>query len=142
MNATATATVTGGCLCRRVRFVARGEPKFSVNCHCRICQQVTGSGYTPVAAYPETAVEVSGTIKYFERKGDSGRKVWEGFCPECGARLTGKAETMPGLLLVQAGSFDDPEQYRPTMNIFTASAPSWDALDPHLPQHPGMPPLS
>lgn len=133
--------ITGGCLCGRVRFVADGPQQFALNCHCRVCQQVTGSGYTPVAAYVERAVSVVGTIKYFERSGDSGRKVWEGFCPECGARLTGKAETMPGLLLVQAGSFDNPNLFTPTMDIFTASAAHWDAMDPALPKHAGMPPL-
>lgn len=45
-----------------------------------------------------------------------------------------------GLLLVQAGCVDDPSLFRPTMNIFTASAAHWDATDPDLPQHPGMPP--
>ncbi len=135
-----TPQVTGGCLCGRVRYVAQGEPRFAVNCHCRICQRVTGSGYTPVAAYAECDVEVSGEIKYFERRGDSGGKVWEGFCAACGARLTGKAQTMDGLLLIQAGSYDDPNLFRPSMDIFTASAARWDAMDPALPKYPGMPP--
>ncbi len=133
--------VTGGCLCGRIRYTANGEPRFAVNCHCRVCQHVTGSGYTPVMAFAETEVEIDGAIKYFERRGDSGHKVWEGFCAECGARLTGKAEVMAGLLLLQAGSFDDPNLFKPQMDIFTASAAHWDAMDPALPKHTGMPPL-
>ncbi|MSR14284.1 MAG: aldehyde-activating protein [Gammaproteobacteria bacterium] len=131
--------ITGGCLCRQIRFVADGEVVFALNCHCRMCQQVTGSGYTPVAAFKAVDVKIDGEIKYFERTGDSGRKVWEGFCPECGARLTGKAETIPGLLLLQAGAFDDPNQFKPSMDIFTGSAAHWDAMDPALPKFPGMP---
>jgi hypothetical protein len=133
--------ITGGCLCGKVRYVAQGEPQFSVNCHCRVCQKITGSGYTPVAAFSTAQVGIDGSIRYFERSGDSGCKVWEGFCPECGARLTGKAETMPGLLLIQAGSFDQPDLFRPTMDIYTAKAAHWDAMDPALPKHAGMPPL-
>jgi hypothetical protein len=137
----ATDPVAGGCLCGAVRFVASGDPTFALNCHCRVCQRITGSAYTPVAAYPTARVSVTGVIKYYERRGDSGRKVWEGFCPECGSRLTGRAETMPGLLLVQAGAYDDPTLFRPTMNIFTRDIPHWDILDPALPKHPGMPDL-
>lgn len=133
--------VTGGCLCGQVRYVAEGEPRFAVNCHCRICQKITGSGYTPVAAFAAADVLVEGVIRYFERTGDSGGKVWEGFCADCGARLTGKAQTMPGLLLIQAGSYDDPDLFQPTMDIYTAKAAHWDAMDPALPKHAGMPPL-
>lgn len=131
--------LTGGCLCGRVRYTARGAPTFELNCHCRVCQKITGSGYTPVAAFAEDAVRVEGEIKYHERLGDSGRKVWEGFCAECGARLTGKAETMPGLLLLQAGNYDDPNRFKPTADIFTASAAHWDAMDPALAKFAGMP---
>jgi hypothetical protein len=133
--------LTGGCLCGQVRFEARGAPSFEVNCHCRDCRKITGSGYTPVAAFAEDAVRVTGPIRYHGRRGDSGKRVWEGFCEVCGSRLTGKAESMPGLLLLQAGAYDDPDRFKPTMNIFTASAARWDVLDPALPAHPGMPPL-
>ena len=47
--------LTGGCLCGRVRYTARGAPTFELNCHCRVCQKITGSGYTPVAAFAEAA---------------------------------------------------------------------------------------
>ena len=48
---------------------------------------------------------------------------------------------MPGLLLLQAGSYDEPARFVPSADIFTASAAPWDAMDPALPKHPGMPPL-
>lgn len=133
--------ITGGCLCGAIRYTAEGRARFAVNCHCRVCQRITGSGYTPVMAFADAEVAVEGEIRWYARTGDSGRMVWEGFCPTCGARLAGKAETMPGLLLLQAGTFDAPEQFHPSMNIYTASAAPWDAMDPHLPGYPGMPPL-
>jgi hypothetical protein len=140
-TANAALQITGGCLCGASRYAAEGSARFAVNCHCRVCQRITGSGYTPVMAFDQADVALEGELRWFERTGDAGRKVWESFCATCGARLAGKAETMPGLLLLQAGSFDEPALFRPMMNLYTASAAPWDALDPRLPDSPGMPPL-
>jgi hypothetical protein len=133
--------ITGGCLCGAVRFVAEGETAFAGNCHCRDCQRVTGSGYMPVLGFLETAVAVTGTVRFFERRGDSGRPCWDGFCPECGSRLLARAESIPGILMLQAGSLDDPSAYRPQFDVYTSSAQPWDHMDPALAKFPQMPPL-
>lgn len=51
------------------------------------------------------------------------------------------ADAIPGLLMIQAGSLDDPSQYTPQMDIYTKSAQPWDPMDPALPKFPGMPPI-
>ena len=48
---------------------------------------------------------------------------------------------MPELAMITAGSLDDPSQYKPTMDIFTASAQPWDHMNPTLPKFPKMPPM-
>ena len=133
--------MTGGCKCGAVRFETDGEPAFSSNCHCRDCQQATGSAYMPVAGFPKDAVRVTGVVKYFRRKGDSGATVSEGFCPECGAHLFARADVLEGIFLVNAAGLDDPALFKPQMNIFTASAQPWDYMDPNLPNYPKMPPI-
>ncbi len=134
-------TFTGGCLCKAVRFEAIAEPLFSGNCHCRDCQQATGSAYMPVIGFPEAAVAVSGEVKYYTRRGDSGASASEGFCPECGARLFAHADALAGIFLVQASALDDPSLYKPQLDMYTASALPWDHMDPDLPKFPGMPPM-
>jgi hypothetical protein len=47
---------------------------------------------------------------------------------------------LAGLMGIRAGSMDDPSQYRPGMDIFTANAQAWVFTDPSLPKFPGMPP--
>ncbi len=133
--------MTGGCQCGANRFEADGEPVFSSNCHCRDCQQASGGGYMPVMGFPKDAVRVTGEVKYFQRQGDSGASETEGFCPECGSRLFAHADVLEGVFLVRAGSLDDPAQYKPQADIYTASAQPWDHMDPDLPKYPQMPPM-
>jgi len=80
-------------------------------------------------------------VKYRDLKGDSGQIVSRGFCPACGSRLFLKAEMMPDLMGIMAGSLDDPSWFQPTMDIFTASAQPWDFMNPNLPKFPNMPPM-
>jgi hypothetical protein len=32
----------GGCYCRKLRYVAEGEPTLRAQCHCRECQYISG----------------------------------------------------------------------------------------------------
>lgn len=131
----------GGCLCGGVRFEVSGLPAFSANCHCRDCQRATGSAYMPVLGVSRDSVRITGEVRYFERRADSGAMASEGFCPHCGARLFGLADALPGMLLVQAGNLDDPGFYRPQFDMYVDSAQPWDLMDPRLPKYPKMPPL-
>ena len=133
--------ITGGCLCGAVRFEADGDPLFSSNCHCRECQRVSSGAYLPMMGFPAGAVHVTGVVKTFQRRGDSGAAVSESFCPGCGAHLLAQADALQGVLLLHAGNLDDPTLYKPQLDIFTASAQPWDYMDPNLPKFPGMPPL-
>ena len=70
------ATITGQCLCGRVRYTVTGDPAFSGVCHCRNCQRYTGSAFEPVMAFPADAVNVQGEIKTYQDTGDSGKPVY------------------------------------------------------------------
>ena len=43
---------------------------------------------------------------------------------------------MPELIALQAGSLDDPSLFTPAMDIFTASAQTWDHMHPDVPKRP------
>jgi Glutathione-dependent formaldehyde-activating enzyme len=32
----------GGCYCRKIRYVADGEPRLKAQCHCRECRYISG----------------------------------------------------------------------------------------------------
>jgi hypothetical protein len=56
--------------------------------------------------------------------------------------LFGKTTAAPDLAMITAGSLDDPSLYKPTLDIFTASAQPWDHMNPALAKFPKMPPMA
>ena len=131
---------TGGCLCGAVRYECSADPIFMGNCHCRDCQKSSGGAYEPDIGLPAAALKITGAVKYYDTKADSGNTLSRGFCPECGASLFGKTSAMPDLAMITAGSLDDPSLYKPTLDIFTSSAQPWDHMNPALAKFPKMPP--
>jgi hypothetical protein len=55
-------------------------------------------------AVPATALKITGNVKYYDSKTDSGNIFSRGFCPECGARMFGKSSGLPHLVMITAGS--------------------------------------
>ena len=115
----------GGCLCGRVRYTVEGEPNFAAVCHCRSCQRYTGSAFEPVMVFPSQAVQVQGDLKTYDDVGDSGKFVHRRFCPNCGSGVIADVDAMPGVTIVLAGSLDEPAVFKPSMEIFCASAQPW-----------------
>jgi hypothetical protein len=122
------ASVTGGCLCGRIRYTLSGEPAFNGVCHCRNCQRYTGSAFEAVAIYPAAAVDVQGELRTYQDTGDSGKIVYRRFCPNCGSGILAEAEALPDLKIILAGTLDDPSSYTPGMEIYCSSAQPWVQL--------------
>jgi hypothetical protein len=47
---------------------------------------------------------------------------------------------MPGVLMINASSLDDPEKFVTQMSVFASRAPSWDQPPQSSPSFPEMPP--
>jgi hypothetical protein len=121
----------GGCLCGAIRYECAAEPVLMANCHCRDCQQATGTAYAAGVLVPRDSVTIIGEVKYYDVVGDSGAMISRGFCPNCGSRLFGKRASSD-LISVMAGSLDDPSWFRPAMDLYATSAQPWDYLNPDL----------
>jgi hypothetical protein len=124
----AMPTITGGCLCGKVRYSADVEPAFVGLCHCHDCQKFTGSAFAVVIALPMSAIRVTGTLKGFTKPGDSGKPIERSFCPECGSSVMDKAEAMPGVVMVTAGTLDNASWVKPTTQVYCASSQPWVQL--------------
>jgi hypothetical protein len=127
--------LSGGCACGAVRYACTAEPMFALNCHCRDCQRETGSAYAPILAVPSAAFAVThGSPGYFDVTADSGYVTRRAFCARCGSALFGEPGSRTDMVTIRAGSLDDPSIFRPTQNVFVASAQPWDHMDPALPR--------
>jgi hypothetical protein len=119
---------TGGCLCGRVRDECSGDPFFMGNRHCRDCQKAGGGAYEPDIGLPASALKITGMVKYYDKKADSGNTLSRGFCPECGSSLFGKTSA-------NAGSCDDhggqPRRPEPVQAHFGHLHIQRPALGPH-----------
>lgn len=130
---------TGGCMCGEIRYECTAEPIFMGNCHCRDCQQATGTAFAAAILVQRDAVTIAGDVKYYDVTGDSGGIVSRGFCSNCGSRLFSKPP-IPELMGIMAGSLDDPSQFQPMIDFYTASAQPWDYMNPDLPKFDKLPP--
>ncbi len=108
----------GRCYCGNVRYVAEGEPMLQAQCHCRECQYITGGAPNTFIVMPAAGHKYTkGTPKAFTRS-DLERAVTREFCPDCGTHLATKPPGRP-VVVVKAGTLDNPAQFTPQMAIFT-----------------------
>jgi hypothetical protein len=132
--------ITGKCLCGAVRFSAVEPPIAARVCWCRDCQKFGAGSGTVNVMFKTAGFTVDGALGDYVSTADSGNVMHRRFCSVCGTPMFSEAEVRPNVIMVRAGLLDDPELIKPTATIWTASAPSWAAIDPHLEQFEGQPP--
>ena len=133
--------ITGGCLCKAVRYVVTTAPITSRACWCRLCQYLgAGSGTVNVLFGRNALTITSGTLRDYACVADSGTRMHRRFCPDCGTHLFSSAESRPHLVIVRNGALDDRELLAPSGTIWADSAPGWARIDESLPRHAGQPP--
>lgn len=104
---------TAGCLCGDIRLVTHGAPWRVGLCHCLDCRKTHGALFHGSAIFPLSAVTVSGQPASYE-----GRY----FCPRCGAQVYAIFGDEIG---VNLGSFDAPDAFRPTYELWTIRREGW-----------------
>jgi len=132
--------IAGGCLCRAVRYRISAAPIVTRTCWCRVCQFIGAGSATVNTCFPSAALSVKGELRDYSMVADSGNTAHRRFCPLCGTHLFSASEARPHLVFVRAGTLDDPEIARPSLTIWTASAPSWACIDERLPKVERQPP--
>ncbi len=117
-------SLKGRCLCGEIEFSIGDDFKAFYQCHCKQCQQLTGSAF---ASNLFTSVE---NIVWL--KGESKVSVYEhperefskAFCSLCGSAVPfiNKSKTS---LIIPAGSLDRLPDIMPQANIFSSEEACW-----------------
>ena len=128
----------GGCLCGDIRYKITGPIIFVSQCACRDCQKATGTGHTTILGVNGADLQVTGEPRVYTNAGETGGKVSRHFCPNCGGRLYTSGDHPGSIVIVQAGSLDDPNAVTPQNVIYAKDAPKWDFFDPDIPKFEGM----
>jgi len=136
----ANTEITGGCLCKAVRYRVTAGPMATRVCWCRVCQYLGAGSGTVNVCFPTNAMTIEGETRDYRSLADSGNVMHRRFCPACGTTLFSEAESRPHLIFVRAGTLDDPEIARPGATIWTSQAPSWACIDESLPKNERQPP--
>ena len=132
--------ITGGCLCRAVRYRISEAPLGTRVCWCRVCQYLASGNATVNAIFPAAAVSIEGELADFRSIADSGNVMHRRFCPTCGTAIFSQSEARPHLLIVRAGTLDDPEIARPSATIWVSRSPTWACIDHSLETFERQPP--
>jgi hypothetical protein len=130
-------SITGGCLCGRVRYAVSASLRAGRSCHCSRCRKAfSGAG----SAYAEVE---PGSFRWLS--GEDGLVAYEStpgwglrFCGACGTTLCGThGAEVHGVTL---GSVDGDPGVQIEMHIFVGSKAPWDHIGGAAPQHDGFPP--
>ena len=125
----------GGCACGAVRYRIEGDPIFVNNCHCRQCQQQTGSTSVVNAFFESDRITLlSGELAEHVATAGSGGPHIICRCSECGTALW---SYYPGLGRIGAGlrvgTLDDSADMRPDAVVWVAERMPWVALPEGIP---------
>ena len=124
---TVSTPITGHCLCGAVSYEIDAEPMMAIMCHCEDCRRGSGAAYSVNAVFAKDALKVDESkLKTFETIGeDTNMKRERKFCPECGSPVITLLAEMPEMVVIKAGTLDDPSWFEPSMEIFCGSAHPW-----------------
>lgn len=115
----------GGCRCGKVRYECSSAPTVTLHCHCRDCQYASGGGFSTIVVVQTADVKMSGELGGYTVTSDSGNELTRKFCRDCGTPILTELHSQANVLVLKAGTLDDPSWLKPAFNIWTASGQPW-----------------
>jgi len=124
---------SGGCACGAIRYTCVREPVAMINCHCKDCQLSSGAPFASGIIVMTADLEIIGMPKTYAVRVNSGGLTTRSFCPNCGTPLFTQSEAYSQVTSIRFPSLDDASNFKPALDIYTASAQKWVCLDPIIP---------
>jgi hypothetical protein len=124
----------GGCICGAVTYTTTCSPERITVCHCRWCQQRTGTAFGTEVVFLNENVDINGEMGAYRHVSDeSGRWLEVHFCKRCGTNLGLTLELRPEIRSIPAGTFNgDPDWLDKASStirhVYTRSKRHWGDL--------------
>ena len=122
---------TGGCFCGAVRYEITGAVLSQNVCHCAGCRRSSGAGAVPWITVGSSGFKViQGTLaeirsEKFPKDTCDGCGGVRAFCPKCGTPIIFKGDGRTNAVDVTVGSLDDPQNFKPTEDVFAGQRLPW-----------------
>ncbi|KAI4718884.1 hypothetical protein E4T48_04894 [Aureobasidium sp. EXF-10727] len=136
---------TGSCLCKKITIELNAEPQVVALCHCTDCRKISGSAYSYNFIVGADDYKISGTPEASDKIADSGNKVKNYHCKDCGSPVYGGVVAESGIIervVIRGGIFDDIKEMKnckPSMEIYVEQRLSWVKPVEGCTQLEGMP---
>ncbi len=124
------APLLGGCLCKAVRYSARGPVARVNHCHCDMCRRTSGAIAATWATVPLAGFELNGRPAEYRASGFATRS----FCASCGSTLFWQRDGDATIDLA-VGTLDDAGGISATRHDHVEGRFAGFSLDPHLPAY-------
>jgi hypothetical protein len=132
--------IKGGCMCGATRYECTASPIWSVNCHCRACQKLSGGPYvTAFAVASEAFTLIKGETLTVKRGSESGHEVGTEQCTTCGSRIYAQSAGNRAIANIFASTLDDDSEFVVISNCYVSEAAHWVEVDRSIPSFDKMP---
>ena len=115
---------SGKCACGNINFTFEHDPMMHFMCHCTDCQ-VMFNGSFEGYAISKDELSIEGSLSKFSYSGGSGLSLHVNFCPKCSTKIYTQPDILEGMIYVPAGLLRDQIEFKPKVEIWAGSRPSW-----------------
>ena len=127
------SSVSGSCLCGKLRFTANLPTLWVAHCHCTLCQKNAGAAFVTWAGFNEQDVQIDDsnkTLKWYSAT----ENAYRGFCNECGSTIFFKSARWLGELHITVVNIHEEIDRSPQMHVNWSSHQAWLHLADDLPK--------
>ena len=115
---------SGKCAFGDITFEFELDPMMHFTCHCTDCQ-VMFNGSLEGYAISKDELSIQGNLSKFTYSGGSGLSLHVNFCSKCSTKIYTQPEILEGMIYVPAGLLRDQIEFKPKVEIWAGSRPSW-----------------
>ena len=115
---------SGKCACGDIIFKFELDPMMHFMCHCTDCQVMFNGSFEGYAISRDELI-IQGDLSKFSYSGGSGLSLHVNFCAKCSTKIYTQPDILEGMIYVPAGLLRDQIEFKPKVEIWAGSRPSW-----------------